>query len=190
MVTDLASIQARRGHQVNVLCAKSVSAERRAQMDSAVVIQDVEARGVISSYGSLPKLLVSRHKLLLASDVVHVHLTWGSVVGAALEVLKACLRDDFPVIIETDHGAGSEMGLMKREALRMLRWRRAAVLPVLRSTQTTTVLGQKTDVEVVWNGVPQLQSRQPARIGSELRLGTLGLFRQERHPERYLDLLE
>lgn len=71
-------------------------------------------RGRAATYASAFKWLNDNKDFVAAQDIVHVHLSFGSVVGSAVVLLRALRRQSRPKVVETYHAVGMAMTSAKR----------------------------------------------------------------------------
>ena len=135
VVIDLANHAAEAGEKVTVLVAHPTDA---AQWPGPLR-SDVELRFIApgasrtsSVYPQLPAWMLRNRKWLLERDVVHCHLTFGSIFGASLQALRFISRSRSPAVVETNHSVG----------MAIPRWRRVFHSKLLRSRDAVAVMAE------------------------------------------------
>lgn len=188
VVRDLATWQRDRGHGVEVVALQretGLSPEARSRESSA---EGERTRGPASYLEAIPWLWRHRTSILKA-DVVHSHLTFGALVGTAVEILRDSGGMRSPVVIETDHSAGMPISRTQRAAYSVMRRRRRCIATVVAGTYSVPRSNQAMYWDIP-NGIAPLPQRNSWSLGEVLTLGSLGRLRADRRPDIYLDLLE
>lgn len=189
VVADLAGWQAKQGHEVRVLLREAVDAWPGVPPEVRARCRPLSQWGVPARYREIATWLLRYRTDLARCDVIHVHLTFGSVFGAAVQVMQAVSGLPHPVVVETDHSAGMPLSRRQRAVFSVARLRRSALVSVVRgSLSTRQVRGMR--VWEVPNGISPLRLRETWDAHRPFTIGSLGLLRTDRVPLRYLDLVE
>ena len=109
VVVDLANQAIEDGHAVTILAGCAANAELLpAPLDPRVQIRFLadEASRPRAAYVRLLPWIVGNWSWLRAQDVLHCHLTLGSVLGTLVQAVRAIGRSDRPVVVETYHAVG------------------------------------------------------------------------------------
>jgi glycosyltransferase involved in cell wall biosynthesis len=109
VVVDLANQAIEDGHAVTILAGCAADAELLpAPLDPRVQFRFLadEASRPRAAYGRLLPWIVGNWSWLRAQDVLHCHLTLGSVLGTLVQAVRAIRRSDRPVVVETYHAVG------------------------------------------------------------------------------------
>jgi glycosyltransferase involved in cell wall biosynthesis len=116
VVIDLANQAAKRGHDVAILCAVPT----RPELHSRPVRPEVKLHYILrlklsqrAANALMPIWLLRNHRWLLSRDLVHCHLTAGSLFGALLKGLLRISNRRRPLVVETYHAVG--MAISSRE---------------------------------------------------------------------------
>jgi len=107
VVVDLANAGIEAGHEMTVIAAVPAAPElvvRRLRPEVKRVY--VGNRSVRDSYLRLVPWLVRNRRWLFQQDIVHCHLTFGSLFGAVLQRMRSVLRSLGPAVVETYHAVG------------------------------------------------------------------------------------
>ena len=202
----LANEAAKVGHEVTIVAACAVdSAQLQDSLRPDVTVRFVSAGASsrIARYATLPIWLLRQRAWLFRQDIIHCHLTYGAVVGAAVMTMRAVSRASRPVIVETYHAVGMPIPRLKRWIhARMAARRDALVLmggddywrsfvrahPAL---LTSTILNGVADHshEAIDTDVRVNYRRQLGIPDDCLHVvGTVGMLRPDRKPWLYLEI--
>jgi glycosyltransferase involved in cell wall biosynthesis len=104
VMVDLANHAAGAGHQVAVVAAKKADesllrAELRPEIDVRYVFDRADSR--FRPYLRLLPWLLRNRKWLFAQDIVHCHLTFGSLFGALTQLIRKLSRRRGPAVVES-----------------------------------------------------------------------------------------
>lgn len=201
VVVDLANQAIADGHSTTIIVA--VAADYKllpAPLDSRVALRTICPAGtsVRSCYARLPLWLWSNRAWLMSLDVVHCHLTFGSVFGSLLQTLRRRLGARFPRVIETYHAVGVAIPKAKRLLHARLLARRDALAFMAEDPFWTAFRARRPDQLLVTipNGVASgPNSRECARLiatgrGDSQRapvVGSIGRLVAERRPDLLLE---
>jgi glycosyltransferase involved in cell wall biosynthesis len=112
VVVDLANHAVEAGHEVTIVAAVPAPPELIAnRLSSKVRLRYVGKGSIRRSYGALFPWLRRNRSWLLEQDVIHAHLTFGSVFAALFQRMRR--RQDRPAVVETYHAVG--MAIPARE---------------------------------------------------------------------------
>lgn len=191
VVRDLARWQTQHGEEVRVVTASS-DGDALDHVEHADGLPPHLSSGVRLTWGSYPRAAWwawQRRESILRADVVHVHLTFGSFFGSVSQAIRHASGSRGPVIVETDHSAGMPISSAQRRFYSLARHGRDAFVSVIRGATSTPTPATALYAEIP-NGITPLDVRDSWRQHTPFRLGSLGRLRQDRVPERYLDVLE
>jgi glycosyltransferase involved in cell wall biosynthesis len=202
VVTDLANHAAEAGHEVTIVAAfPTDSSQWPAPLNESVQLRYIvpHRRPTSRIYPRLPLWMLRNRKWLLDQDVAHCHLTFGSIFGSSLQVLRSFTRASGPVVVETNHSVGMAI-LRRRRAFhaRLLSGRDAVALmaedPYWRGVMASRRQGLW---RVIPNGVAPPPPADPAAVAGYRRdagipdgalvVGSVGRLLQERRPDLLLD---
>ena len=189
VVTSLSLAQRRAGYDVGVLTQRARTSERRALLDGGVDLIEWGGTSRAALMARSGAWLARSRSSLASLDVLHVHLTFGIAFGAVTRILQALGPARRPVVIETDHSTGMDVSTKTRILYQMTSWRTDAVVSVMRGVAPARRTSSQTLRATIPNGIDPLPMRSSWEAGNPLRLGSLGLLRPDRHPERYLELV-
>lgn len=189
VLVSLACGQQRAGYDVSVLTQTARASER-----DMLLREDVR---VIELGGTSRSGLMVRSASWLGRsrgewatfDVVHEHLPYGSLFGALARLFDAVNETSGPAFVQTDHAAGMSIPRRTRLIYGATCWHTNALVSVMRSASTTVRTPKWTLRTAIPNGIEPLPIRTSWQVGGPLRLGSLGLLRPDRRPERYLELV-
>lgn len=130
VVIDLANEASRRGHDVSILTRTEAPAELgtsalRDEISIRCLGRYGESRGL--AYAGIVPWVIANRAWLLSQDVIHCHLSMGSVFGAAVQALRFLTRRRGPVVVETYHAVGTPIPRLDRTIHSLLLSRRDAV---------------------------------------------------------------
>jgi len=117
VVIDLANDAAERGHDVSILCAVASSPELLPQsLRPDVGLRYISSLGLSQrwAYPLMPLWLARNRKWLFRHDVIHCHLTGGSIFGTLLQALRRVHPRPWPVVVETYHAVGMAISNWQR----------------------------------------------------------------------------
>lgn len=111
VAVDLANAAVRDGHDVAMLLAYPVDPDLlQKDVDPKVVVRFVrQNRSRFGVYSSLPLWLARNRPWLMEQDIVHCHLTFGSLFGESLRHLRRWSKAERPKTIETYHAVGTSV---------------------------------------------------------------------------------
>lgn len=189
VVADLADWQTRQGHEVRVLLRAPLDDSSSAPLGVRELARSLSQSGAPAGYGEIVPWILKHRATLTTCDVVHVHLTFGSVFGAVVQAVRDLRGGSSPAVVETDHSAGMPLSRRQRAIFSMARRRRSALVSVVKGATSTRPVG-RTSVWEVPNGITPLPVRDTWEAHRPFTFGSLGLLRADRLPLRYLDLVE
>jgi len=167
VVVDLANAAVEDGHEVSIVAAIPAPPELVAQdLRPEVDIRYVGSGSIRAAYLRLPLWLVRNRKWLFGQDVIHCHLTFGSVFAAAAQRLRRLLRRR-PAIVETYHAVG--MAIPNSERARhamLLKGRDAIAFMAEDSFWRRYAMGNKSTIfRTIPNGIaePRPASKEKSR---------------------------
>ena len=115
VVVDLANAAAEAGHDVSIVAAVPAPPQLIAHaLRPEVRLRYVGTHSIRRSYLLLVPWLIRNRVWLLGHDVIHCHLTFGSVFAAALQRLRRLMRRTKPIVIETYHAVGMAIPTSER----------------------------------------------------------------------------
>lgn len=206
VAAELANHAARAGHEVTIIAAWPADpAELRSALRSDVRVRFIAdaplSRLTRYSY-VLPWIL--RHRAWLSDqDILHCHMTFGVVFGAAVRSLRLRSGSRWPTVVETQHAVGMPMPPLNRWLRARIAARLDAFALMARDDYWCGFLDAHPDLlsQVILNGIsdPGPLERDPeARIALRRGLGipddcrfvvgTIGMLRPDRVPWRYLPI--
>lgn len=189
VVTSLSLAQRRAGYEVAVLTQRARTSERRALLDGGVELIEWGGESRSALMARSAAWIVRSRRVLARVDVLHVHLTFGSGFGAVTRILRAIGLAGRPVVIGTDHATGMSVSAKTQLLYQMTSWRADAVVSVMRGVAPGIRTSSRTLRTTIPNGIEPLPLRSSWEACNPLRLGSLGLLRPDRQPERYLELV-
>ena len=202
----LANEAVKYGHAVTMLAASPAdAAQLQDSLHHEVKVKFVSgAQGSrVSRYVSLPRWLLRERAWLSQQDVVHCHLTYGSVFGTAVQLVRAVSSAPGPAVVETYHAVGMPISRLKRWAhSRLAAWRDALAL-MGSDDYWEAYLRQRPALlaKIIPNGVAdplvskvdadaRAAYRRALGIPDECRfvIGTVGMLRADRKPDVYVPI--
>lgn len=107
VVVDLANAATEAGHEVTVIMAVRAPPHLLAsRLNPRIELAYVGPRSVRHSYIRLLPWIWRHREWLLSRDIIHCHLTFGSVFGFIVGKMRLLLRRSHPAIVETYHAVG------------------------------------------------------------------------------------
>lgn len=189
VVCDLAVAQLRQGHEVLVLTdTRPSEVWAGAPSESELEVRRI-TRQELHGYSGVPGWILRHRQALMATDIVHVHLTMGAVFGTAIEAFVQLQRWNGPRVIETDHSAGMPISPRQARIYRLSRWRRRTLATVMAETHSSPP-SRVSRVEWIPNGIHPLALRTSWTEHAPFTVGSLGILRRDRQPDRYLKLVD
>jgi glycosyltransferase involved in cell wall biosynthesis len=201
---ELANASKEFGDDVSIVVRRSVpNSPMYAHLHSDIPVHAV-CSGSPTRIGWLPETLafVWRNPVIWTADVVHVHLTYGALVGLLIRYLSK-LRGRGPVVLETYHSVGMTMPRWRRAARAWIASRFHAIALMAMDPYWEKFARQHTHlpVELIPNGVhvpitaavtleERAAFRESLGIPASCKqiVGTIGMLRPERHPERIIEV--
>ena len=197
---DLANAAADRGDTVSVVTAVTQADDLRAELRDSITVRQVSRQGSVrTAYLHLLPWLARNRRWLMTQDVVHCHLTFGSLFGMFAGALRVSERSATPALVETYHAVGMPMSKATRALhARLLGGRDAVALMALDDYWTRQMSQAQVPVMVIPNGVksPSPASKEDLRKyrkqldlpDKALIVGTVSRLAPERRPDTVLDI--
>ena len=205
VVIDLANAQIANGHDVLVIVGLKVDPlllQNRLSAKADVTFISGKATSVKSVYASIPIWVWRNRKVLFARDVLHCHLTFGSIFGAFALLARTVSRAPTPVIVETYHAVGMAIPKYRRWIDSVLLKKRDALALMAEDTYWNVFLARNPKLlhRIIENGVDtSLRStndpkaaRQVLGVPENCRLvvGTVSQLRADREPWSFLPIFK
>ncbi|HUE78785.1 MAG TPA: glycosyltransferase [Sphingomicrobium sp.] len=114
VAVDLANAAVTNGDAVAIVAAFHVSEDLlMSDLREEVEVRYVAptARSILAAYVQLLPWMVRNRQWLLSCDIIHCHLTFGSVFGAVATAMRVLHGGEQPRIIETYHAIGTPVRL-------------------------------------------------------------------------------
>jgi glycosyltransferase involved in cell wall biosynthesis len=206
VVVDLANHQAAAGEEVTVIAGVDADhALLRSALSGDVTVKTLVDLGgsLRSAYLRTPGWIWRNRSWLREQDVLHCHLTFGSLFGSVTKTMRNRLGWERPLIVETYHAVGMPIPAhhrwihatlaSERDGLALMAadsyWNRfAAVRPL----QLVRQIQNGVDAHVGRQGDPAQRMAWRREIGipdsCELVAGTVGQFRDDRQPWLFVPL--
>lgn len=129
VVVDLANEAACAGHEVTIITAVAAPPQLNAsRLHPNIHVLCLSGRSVKASYLRVAPWLYRNRGWIFALDIIHCHLTFGSVFGSGVQTMCRFFRRNSPAVIETYHAVGMAIPARERVAHAfLLRARRAVV---------------------------------------------------------------
>jgi len=202
IAVELANHAAKEGHQVTILAAYPVDPTLlQDAIDPSVNVRFVSLNKG-AKYLAMISWLRKNRKWLFEQDILHCHLTFGSVFGTLVYMMRKLNKSKKPQILETYHAVGMPIPARhqwmhaklaeKRDALVLMAedpfWKRFAtehpqmlvsVIPNGISIQWPEVTESQRDIYKMELGIPST---------CRFVVGTVGMLRPERQPWRYIPI--
>jgi glycosyltransferase involved in cell wall biosynthesis len=151
------------------------------------------------AYARLLPWIVRNRRWLFEQDVVHCHLTLGSVFGALLQSLRNALGHHRPVVVETYHAVGMKIPDLKR-ALHAAMLKRRDAVALMAEDNYWRAFGARRGsraLRLIPNGISE-PDRPTADASNVYRrrlgmpdgapiVGTIGRLKHERRPDLLLE---
>lgn len=205
VAVDLANQAAAAGHEVTVVAAMAVDPS----MLRDALRSDVEVRYVTSGAGGTARRYIGslswpfrNWTWLRGRDVVHCHLTYGSVIGALIWMLRGLTRSRRPVIVETYHAVGMSISSTHRWIHSRLSSTRDALVLMAEDDFWNEFVVRRPRLlsRTIANGVAVPAGPAPAADALAYRkaiglpedcrwvIGTVGQLRPDRRPDLYIPI--
>jgi glycosyltransferase involved in cell wall biosynthesis len=204
VVVELANQGVLNGHTVTIIASNYYDKTILQNFLSPRVEVIFISKSWIRAYISIPFFIFVKRKLLYKADILHCHLSFGSLFGAIAFFLKKIVSFSSKVkIVETNHSVG--MKLPKKNILiaRFLGlFKNGYVLMANDVYWENTYKKGKPIVEVIPNGIKELlpitspQHKQATLDSFNLPkrykylIGTVGMLRPDRQPILYIKLVK
>jgi glycosyltransferase involved in cell wall biosynthesis len=204
VVVELANQGVLNGHQVTVIAAN--------YYDKTILqnflLPNVEvlfvSKSWIRAYISIPFFIFTKRKLIYTADILHCHLSFGSLFGAITFFFKKIIAFSSKVkIVETNHSVGMKLPKKNILVARFLGlFKHGYVLMANDMYWENTYKKGKPIVEVIPNGIKEIipitspQQKQAILDSFNLPpkykylIGTVGMLRPDRQPIIYIKLLK
>jgi glycosyltransferase involved in cell wall biosynthesis len=209
VTAELASIFARTGHEITIFVGWRSDADSamRDRIDPRVhveYISSVKGSRIGTYLGGIVWTWRNRPRLY-SFDVLHCHLTYGSVVATALAFFRRLGRSPRPVIVETYHAVGMRIPALQRWAHSLMATTRD-VLVLMASDPfwvRFTTRHPRLLVRTILNGASlpcvgemdqQARRRYRRQLGipdaTPFVLGSIGMLRADRQPWIFLPIIQ
>jgi glycosyltransferase involved in cell wall biosynthesis len=199
VAVDLANAAVSEGHQVSMVLAYPVDpALLQDRLDHRVELRFVrETRSRLGAFVSLLRWLGRNRRWVLRHDIIHCHLSFGSVFGWMVERLRGSRTT--PAIVETYHAVGMAMAPWRHKLAAALIRRRDAIALVAEDEIWTRFRETHPASRIVTipNGVGEPAKPKAAAVVAYRRLigvpdgarlvGSVGRLFHERRPDALLD---
>jgi glycosyltransferase involved in cell wall biosynthesis len=204
VVVDLANAAVGKGDVVAIVAAFPVPddlllKDLRDEVEVRYVART--GRSILAAYLRLLPWMVRNRRWLMSYDIVHCHLTFGSLFGAAAALLRATGGRNRPVIVETYHAVGMQIPKLHRAFHAALLRGRDAVVLMAEDTFWTRFLrrGARGFTTVILNGVRKDIARPSSAEATEYRdsigipvgatvVGTVGRLVPARRPDLLIEV--
>ncbi|MEQ1597547.1 MAG: glycosyltransferase [Casimicrobium sp.] len=205
VVIDLANVQIANGHDVSVIAGLKVDPhllQNRLSPKANVTFLSRQATSVKSIYASIPFWVWRNRTLLFAQDVLHCHLTFGSIFGAFALLARTVSRGRSPVIVETYHAVGMAIPKYRRWIDSMLLKKRDALALMAEDSYWNEFLARNPKLlfRIIENGVDtssrSANDPKAARqalgipVGCGLVVGTVSQLRADREPWSFIPVFK
>lgn len=207
VVIDLANEAVRRGHEVSIAAWRPMPFELgTAALHKKIKIRYLDAKGrsLLRAYARLLPWVMANRKWLLEQDVIHSHLSMGSVFAAAVQLVRRLSGSRRrPAVVETYHAVGVAIPKFDRSVHARLLSRRDAVAFMAEDAYWTRYRSARRHrlFRTIANGVSfpaaadraasERYRRDQAKIpGGAVVLGSVGRLVPERRPDLLLDAFE
>lgn len=207
VLVDLANHSSAQGHEVTVIAAKKVDETLlRNDLRPEIAVRYItEATdGLWKSYLDIVRWILEHRDWLFGQDVLHCHLTFGSVFGSAVQMLRKLLRRNKPAVIESYQAVGAPISKFKRRVHGWLGRQRDAFVVMADDGYWGDWLKRhpKLFSRIIPNGIaqpawgevsPEERERYRREIGvpegTRWVISTVGRVVAERRPAMYLPIL-
>lgn len=206
VVADLANQQAAAGHTVTIIAgleADPALLSHRLSAQIALIALAPRGASLRRAYLRSPAWIRARRAWLFEQDIVHCHLTFGSVFGSLVALAKRIAGRCAPAIVETYHAVGMPIPRHHRWLHAQLAARRDGLALMAPDAWWQAFLASRAGLErqVIANGVdfgatpsqaPQQIAEERLKLGipdsAKLVVGTVGQLRDERRPWEFMPL--
>jgi glycosyltransferase involved in cell wall biosynthesis len=206
VVAELANSSVKEKHEVTILAAHQVDAALlQTSFLPAVRVRYIsESKNFgVNRYFSIVPWLFRNFSWLAEQDIIHCHLTFGSVVGEAIHIWKKISGHKKPAVVETYHAVGMNISKYHRWLHSQFAARRDAVALMAEDEYWNAFLMKHPHLlsKIIPNGISIL-GQEP--VDQEMRLnyrrelgipddckfivGTVGNLRQDRQPWLYIEI--
>jgi glycosyltransferase involved in cell wall biosynthesis len=205
VVAELANIAIKNGDEVTIIAGWPVDpVYLQKDIDARVNIKFVDATKK-GAYLKILPFIIKNRQWLCKQDVLHCHLTYGSVFGSMVNIfLKKVLFKKSPAIFETNHAVGMSVSKFNRWFSSRMLLLRNGVIFMAKDTYWSNFINRhpKLKTTIVPNGIAVLQ---PVTTGHSKEgfckdmnipghckyiVGTLGMLRPDRKPELYIPIFK
>jgi glycosyltransferase involved in cell wall biosynthesis len=205
VVAELANVALQNGDEVTIIAGWPVDPiYLQNDINAGVNIKFVSATKKLSYFNILP-FIIKNKKWLTIQDVLHCHLTYGSVFGSIVNIfLKKILFKKSPAIFETNHAVGMPVPKFNRWFSSRMLLLRNGVIFMAKDTYWDNFITRYPELKtaVIPNGISVLQ---PLKTGNAKEVfcndmnipdtckyivGTVGMLRPDRKPELYIPIFK
>jgi glycosyltransferase involved in cell wall biosynthesis len=200
VTAELANHAVRMAHAVTIVAGYAVDSSllREALHPSVNVryVSEVKS-GRLGNYCSLVRWIWRHRAWIYDQDVLHCHLTYGSVFGALVGELRSLARRQRPAIVQTYHSVGMAIPRLNRWLHARLAARHDAVALMVRHPYWTKFFAKHPGLraKIIPNGLSRpgvvspgaaerLGYRREVGIPDKCKyvVGTIGMLRSDRRP--------
>jgi glycosyltransferase involved in cell wall biosynthesis len=205
VVAELANAAVQNGDEVTIIAGWPVDVVYlQNDIDTRVNIKFVNPTQKGAYFKMLPFIIKNR-KWLSQQDVLHCHLTYGSVFGSMVNIfLKKILFKKGPAIFETNHAVGMPVPKFNRWFSSRMLLLRNGVIFMAKDTYWGNFITKhpKLKTTVIPNGIsvlpPLITSHTKDVFCKDMSIpdsctyivGTVGMLRPDRKPELYIPIFK
>ncbi len=204
MVVELANMGADKGHEVTIIAAWPVDPVYLQSSISEKVNIKFVGKTRKRAFVKIIPWIIKNKKWLCNHDVLHCHLTYGSVFGSAAYILlKKLSRKKRPIIVETNHAVGMPVPRFNRWVhSRMLLLRNGVILMAKDPYWNNFILKHpRLKVQIISNGIHVLAPNKHPSLKKDIQkklgipdcryvVGTISMLRPDRRPSLYIPIFK
>jgi glycosyltransferase involved in cell wall biosynthesis len=204
VAVELANAAQKSGNLISIIAGYKTDSELL-QKNIAEGIQILFiAQSASNRYLSLIPWIIKNKKWLSETDIIHCHLTYGSVFGTVLQILFSSSAKK-PTVIETYHAVGMRIPKFNRWIHSILATKRDGVVFMARDSFWDQFIKQhpKLLTRIIPNGISinkhniydklskeQYKNEIGIPSNCQLIIGTVGMLRPDRQPEKYISIFK
>lgn len=206
VVAELANYSVKQGHEVTIIASYAADPkllQNSLHKDIQIKFVSPSVKGRFNKYTNILGWLSKNEGWITQQDVVHLHLTWGTLFGAALVAYLKLKGKRVPVMIESVHGVGMKIPKWHRWMHSTIASRRDGLVMMNLDDYWKKVVDKhpKLLTRIIPNGIsfanldplPENEKRAyKAQINipdsCKMIVGTVSMLRPDRQPARYIPI--
>ena len=205
---ELANHAARVGHEITVIVGWPVNPillREKLLPDVRVLYVSKKPRSRLELYINLIIWIWKHRKFLEKKDVVHCHLSYGTIFGFLLKKWRSFKLNRVPVIVQTNHSVGAPVSFLRRRLQSFLA-KQCDALALIASDEYWSSFAMKHPkilTKIIFNGISQSNCqiinsskrntyRRKLGVPSHCKMivGAIGRMTADREPWSYIPIFK